>query len=94
MRYFLVCYDISEPKRWRQVYKTMKRYGEPWQYSVFFCRLRDLDRTRLEISLKELLDPDEDRALMCDLGPDEEEAMAAMKPFGKQRIASERLRVI
>jgi CRISPR-associated protein Cas2 len=33
----LVCYDICEPKRLRRVHKVMKGFGEPWQYSVFFC---------------------------------------------------------
>lgn len=94
MRYFLVCYDVADAKRWRQVFKVMKKHGEHWQYSVFFCRLRAIDRTRLEIELRGILDRDEDRAFICDLGPDEHEALAAFTPLGAQQIQSERLRIV
>lgn len=94
MRCFLVCYDISDAKRWRAVHKIVKQYGESWQYSVFFCRLRGIDRVRLELALKAAVDSEEDRVLICDLGPDEEAALAGMKGLGRQIIASERLRVV
>lgn len=94
MRCFLVCYDISDAKRWRAVYKIVRQYGERWQYSVFFCRLRSLDRVRMEIALKAAVDNVEDRVLICDLGPDEEAAMAGMTGVGRQVVASERLRVV
>ena len=34
-RRFLIAYDICDPKRLRQVCKTMEEYGERLQYSVF-----------------------------------------------------------
>ena len=33
-RLYIVAYDISEPKRWRHVFKTMKGYGHWVQLSV------------------------------------------------------------
>lgn len=43
-RRYLVAYDIRDPRRLRQVHKTMKAFGWPMQYSVFVC---DLDRAEL-----------------------------------------------
>ena len=37
--WYLVCYDIRDPKRWRRCFKLLKGYGEGLQYSVFRCRL-------------------------------------------------------
>ena len=41
---YLVCYDIADPKRLRHIHKVCQGYGEPWQYSVFFCVLKEIDR--------------------------------------------------
>ena len=37
---YLVCYDISDDKRLRKVFKTMRGYGDHLQYSVFECHSR------------------------------------------------------
>ncbi|MHB9150643.1 MAG: CRISPR-associated endonuclease Cas2 [Thermoleophilia bacterium] len=74
MRCYLVCYDIRHPRRLRRVHQVMKGYGEPWQYSVFFCRLRDIDRVRLESDLKKEMNSREDQTIIFDLGPDERKA--------------------
>ena len=41
---FLVCYDISNPKRLRRIAKTLEGYGSRLQFSVFEC---PLDKQRL-----------------------------------------------
>ena len=41
--WYLVCYDIRDPQRWRRCFKLLKGYGEGLQYSIFRCRL---DMTR------------------------------------------------
>jgi len=53
--WYLVCYDIREPKRWRRCFKLLKGYGDSLQYSIFRCRLtrRQLERMRWELE-KEL----------------------------------------
>lgn len=81
-RCYLVCYDISSPKRWRRVYKVMQGYGEHWQYSVFFCILRDIDRVRMEAALDEYIKHDEDQTLILDLGPDEKAARESATVLG------------
>ena len=66
---FVVAYDISDPKRWRRVFQTMKSFGDAMQYSVFQCLLTRQERLELELELTELIHHDEDRILIADLGP-------------------------
>jgi CRISPR-associated protein Cas2 len=83
-RCYLVCYDIGSPQRWRRVFKTMKGYGEHWQYSVFFCVLRDIDRVRMQTALEECMNLKEDQIMIIDLGPDETSARAAATMLGQK----------
>jgi len=73
-RCYLVCYDVRDPKRLRRVHKLMKAYGEPWQYSVFYCTLKAIDRVRLETALRETMHLKEDQVLIVDLGANEDAA--------------------
>jgi len=66
---YLVCYDICDPKRWRKIYKTMKRFGEWMQLSVFQCRLTREKILRLTDRLNDMADKKEDNVLIIDLGP-------------------------
>ncbi len=52
--WYLVTYDIREPKRLRKVAKHLEGYGERIQFSVFRCRLtvRELERMRWELTQK------------------------------------------
>jgi CRISPR-associated protein Cas2 len=83
-RCYLVCYDIRSPQRWRRVFKVMKGFGEHWQYSVFFCVLRDIDRVRMQTALEEWMNLKEDQTMIIDLGPDEASARAAATVLGQQ----------
>ncbi len=82
-RSYLVCYDISSPARWRRVFKIMKGYGEHWQYSVFFCTLKEIDRVRMQSALEEAMNLKEDQALIIDLGADEAAARQAATNLGQ-----------
>lgn len=66
---FIVSYDISDPKRWRRVYKTMRGYGVWLQLSVFQCRMSKTKLLYLEAALAEIVNRAEDHVLMLDLGP-------------------------
>jgi len=81
-RCYLVCYDIRDPKRLRRTHKLMKAYGEPWQYSVFYCTLRRIDRVRLENALREVVNLKVDQVLIVDLGSNEEAAREASTTLG------------
>jgi CRISPR-associated protein Cas2 len=82
-RAYLVCYDVRKPKRLRRVHKVLKGFGESWQYSVFFCCLKDIDRVRLQTALEAELNLHEDNCLILDLGGDEEAAREAAVTLGE-----------
>jgi len=82
-RCYLVCYDIRDPKRLRRVHKVLRGYGETWQFSVFFCVLKDIDRVRLQTDLEEQMNQKKDRAMILDLGPNEKKAREAATVIGQ-----------
>ena len=82
-RCYLVCYDISDPKRWRRIFRAMKGYGEHWQYSVFFCVLKEIDRVRMQSELETELNLKADQCIIIDLGADEESAREAVAVLGE-----------
>ena len=82
-RCYLVCYDIRDPKRLRRVHKILRGYGEAWQFSVFFCVLKDIDRVRLQTDLEEQMNKKEDQAMILDLGQNEKTAREAVTVIGQ-----------
>jgi len=66
---YLVCYDITDPKRLRQVHKKMLGFGDPVQYSVFKCDLNDTERALMIAALNELIHVTQDRVMIVRLGP-------------------------
>lgn len=82
-RCYLVCYDICESKRLRRVHKLMKGYGEPWQYSVFFCVLKDIDRVRMQSELENEMNLKEDQVLVIELGNDEGKSRESATTIGQ-----------
>ena len=52
-RWFLVSYDVRDPKRLRRTAKLLSGYGMRVQYSLFRCFLnnREVERLRWELSL-------------------------------------------
>lgn len=82
-RCYLVCYDIRDPKRLREVHRIVKGYGEPWQYSIFFCVLKDIDRVRLQMELEEAMNLKEDQTLIIDLGENQQKARHTATVLGQ-----------
>ena len=66
---FLVSYDVADDKRRAKVFKKLKGRGEAVQYSVFRCKLSAVERLTLRGELWEVLNLNEDRLLLIDLGP-------------------------
>jgi CRISPR-associated protein Cas2 len=66
---YLVCYDISDPNRWRKIYRTMKGYGAWLQLSVFQCRLNRQNLLRMTDTLTNLMNTKEDHLMIIDIGP-------------------------
>jgi CRISPR-associated protein Cas2 len=67
MNSYLVCYDISDPKRLRKVATTCEDYGVRKQLSVFLCRLSDTDYVRLRVALHGIIDHQADQVLFIPL---------------------------
>lgn len=87
---FLVTYDIMDPKRWQKVHRTMKGFGEALQYSVFACQLSDLQRVRMLTALEELIQADQDRVIIVNLGPAKRSAAERVTFLGRQEPLPER----
>ena len=66
-QWYVICYDITDPKRWRQVYNKLNGYGRRLQYSIFRCRLTRCQIEKLRWELEEMLDASEDRLLILSL---------------------------
>jgi CRISPR-associated protein Cas2 len=80
-RCYLVVYDIRCPRRWRQVYKIMGGH-ERWNYSAYFCTLKEIDRVRIQSQLEEAMNLKEDQCVIVDLGPNEEAARESATVLG------------
>lgn len=63
-QFYLICYDIRDPKRWRKCHRLLKSYGVPVQYSIFQCRLSDQKIGKLRWELAAIL-ADEDSLLIA-----------------------------
>jgi CRISPR-associated protein Cas2 len=66
---YIVAYDISDQRRWRQVFKAMNGFGEWLQLSIFQCRLHRKRLAQLEAELGDLISHEEDHLMIMDLGP-------------------------
>ena len=66
---WIVCYDISDPKRLRKVATICEDFGLRSQYSVFLMRISGTDFVRLRNRLYEAIDLDADQVMfvpVCD----------------------------
>ena len=66
-RWYLICYDIRDPKRLRQVASVLEGHGERIQYSVFRCWLSASGLERLRWELTEEIVQQEDEVLFIPL---------------------------
>jgi len=79
---YIVAYDISDPKRWRHVFRAMKGYGQRLQLSVWQCRLDGGRRIEMAMALERLIDREADNVVILDLGPADEVTLN-VESFGK-----------
>ncbi len=92
-RTYIVTYDISDKRRWRKVFKTMRGFGEWLQLSVFQCRLSNRRRAELETKLRELVKVGEDHVLVIDIGSADNTNIVVMS-IGKTFSGIERQAVV
>ena len=90
---YIVAYDITDPKRWRRVFKLMKGYGEWLQLSVFQCRLSRTRHAELIALLDGIIHHTRDHIVLMDLGP-AENVKPRVVSLGKTFDAIERAPII
>ncbi len=66
---YLVCYDISDPKRIPKALKLVKEFAISGQKSFYECLLSARERAMLETSLSNLIDESVDRVHFFQLDP-------------------------
>jgi CRISPR-associated protein Cas2 len=89
-RVCIVSYDISDPKRWRQVYRTMRGFGEHLQLSVFSCDLTPSQRIQMIAALENAIDAREDQVLVIDLGASEARPIHHIETLGRPLAVRDR----
>lgn len=80
---FIVSYDISDPKRLRTVFKTMKGWGDHLQLSVFRCDLSPRELADLKRTLADIIDHRADQVLFVDIGPADGRALECFETLGR-----------
>ena len=78
----MICYDVCDPIRLRKLYKIMKGFGISWQYSVFFCNLKDKDYVVMYEKIKATVNNAKDRVILVDLGADQKNLMKNIVVIG------------
>lgn len=58
--WYLVSYDIRDPRRWREAYQLLRGHGERVQYSLFRCRLNRTELEALRWELERILAEEDD----------------------------------
>ena len=62
--WYLICYDIRCPKRWRKAFRLLEGYGNRMQYSIFRCWLSQRMREKLRWQLEQILTAEDDLLLI------------------------------
>jgi CRISPR-associated protein Cas2 len=91
---YIVSYDISDPKRWRKVYKAMLGYGEHLQLSVFRCELNQREVIELKAKLNKAIHHGEDQVLFVDVGPVDGRGAGSITYVGRPYTPPERRTII
>jgi CRISPR-associated protein Cas2 len=91
---YIVCYDISDPRRLRRVYQTMRGYGERLQFSVFRCDLTATDKVSLLSELDDIVHHGEDQVMFVPLGPPDGLNATQFETLGRPLVHFERHAVV
>jgi len=80
---YIVAYDVSDSKRLRRVFRTMKGYGDPLQYSVFQCDLSPSERILMIEALNAIIHSREDQVMLINIGPSENRGSQSIETIGR-----------
>jgi CRISPR-associated protein Cas2 len=79
---YIVCYDVVDPKRLRNVFKVCKDFGQHLQFSVFECDLTASEKLLFEEKLVATIKREEDQVLFIRLGPAEQRGQREITAVG------------
>jgi CRISPR-associated protein Cas2 len=82
----LVAYDIADDRRRDRVAVLLQEHGDRVQFSVFLVDGRPASFVRLQAALAQLIDPERDGIMFCDLGPRDTTAKRAITYVGRRRL--------
>ena len=85
---FLISYDVADDKRRNKVFKKLKGRGEAVQFSVFRCALSPTEKLTLRTELWDVLNLNEDRLLLLDLGPADASGTERWETWGNPLVDS------
>lgn len=68
VRRVLVAYDVPSDRRRMRVAKTLLRYGDRIQYSVFVVDAAPAKLMRMREELSAIIEAEDDSILLCDVG--------------------------
>lgn len=91
---YLVCYDICNPKRLRQVAKVCESFGQRLQYSVFECPLDELRFERLRAALDEVIKHDVDQVMFVALGLESPLGVFRIETLGQPYTERSRVTIV
>jgi CRISPR-associated protein Cas2 len=91
---YVIAYDVSDPKRLRKVFRTMKGYGDHIQLSVFRCELTHRQLVELRAKLASIIHHGEDQVLLVDIGPEDGRASTAIGSLGRAYKAPARSAIV
>lgn len=91
---YLVCYDITDAKRLRRVFKKMHGFGDPVQYSVFKCDLSPAELALMRGALRDLINQNDDRVMIIKVGPANDRRTDIVEFLGKPLAPWERQRTV
>jgi len=63
-----VAYDVPDDRRRTRLAKVLENFGDRIQFSVFVVDVSPAKLLRMRAKVSEVIDPDSDSVLFCDLG--------------------------
>ena len=91
---YLVCYDISSPRRLKKVANTCESFGIRFQLSVFECVLDDTGYEKLKSRLHSQINKELDQVIFVGLGPEEGMSGERYEYVGRPLPAQNRVVVV
>lgn len=81
---YIVAYDISDPKRLRKIFRTMRGFGTRIQYSIFYCYLSNKELVLLNTYIDDIIDHNVDRVMIINIGIDNGDAEKRIEFLGQK----------